>query len=221
MRRWILQQTLDYTHVDRDSFFAQWSALHGNVEISGVVKGWLTISFQVIKPLRKARITPNHLTLSGLICAVVLWPLAKSYWAIPLLALSLLGDGLDGSLALITESTSRWGAMLDSLVDRLSEGFWALAFYQLGVDFRLLFLAWGAALTQEYIRARAGGLGFKEIGVVTICERPVRASLLCIALVAYIIKLHIVGDIALAWAIMQVISLAHLSLSAFRRLQLH
>lgn len=206
--------------MERDKFFATWSSLHGDVNIDGIVRGWLKISFVIVKPLHKVRITPNLLTLWGLLCAVALWPLAKSYWAIPLLALSLLGDGLDGSLAIISQTTSRWGAMVDSTVDRLSEGFWVLTFYQLGVDYRLLFIAWAAAFTQEYIRSRAGGLGLKEIGVVTICERPVRASLLCVALAAYDLNFKLVSAIALVWCLMQMVSLAHISLSAFRRLQL-
>ncbi len=206
--------------MDRDSFFHTWSSLHGDVEIEGVVRGWLKISYRISQSLHKFRITPNILTGFGVIAAVALWPLAKSYWAIPVLALSLLADGLDGSLAIIGQRTSIRGALIDSFADRISELFWALACYQLGVDFRIVFIAWAAAMTQEYIRARAGGLGVKEIGVVTICERPVRASLLCIALAGFDLKIQIVTAIAVIWAIMQSIALAQLSLSAFRRLKL-
>jgi len=205
--------------VQRDKFFATWSSLHGNAEITGIVKAWLTISYRVVRPLHKWGITPNFVTGLGLVAAVATWPTALTWWAPALLVLSLFCDGIDGSLAMISEKSSIRGAMIDSVVDRLSEVFWVLAFYQLGADFRLLLAAWVLAFTQEYLRARGAGLGEREIGAVTIAERPVRASLFFVALIAYLLNIEIVNLVAAVWAGMQFIALTHLAIVFFKRLK--
>ena len=206
--------------MQRDKYFATWSSLHGNAEISGIVKTWLAISYRIVGPLHKLRVTPNFVTLIGLVAAIATWPTALTWWAPALLVLSLFCDGIDGSLAMISEKSSTRGAMIDSIVDRLSEVFWVLAFYRLGADFRLIMIAWVLAFTQEYIRARSAGLGEREIGAVTIAERPVRASLLFIALISYLLNLEIVNVVAAVWAAMQAIAFIHLSSVYFKRLKL-
>ena len=127
-------------------------------------------------------------------------------------------DGIDGSLAIVTRVTSKFGAFTDSFVDRLSEVFWALALYELGAPKALVFIALVAAFTQEYLRARSGGLGHNEIGIVTICERPVRASLLFIVIIANLVSIQIATAISIIWALMQVGALVQLSVSSYKRL---
>jgi len=205
--------------VQRDKYFDTWSSLHGNAEITGIVKAWLSISYRVVGPLHKLRITPNFVTLLGLVAAIATWPTSLTWWAPALLMLSLFCDGIDGSLAMISEKSSTRGAMIDSVVDRLSEVFWALTFYRLGADFRFIALAWVLAFTQEYLRARGAGLGEREIGAVTIAERPVRASLLFIALIAYLLGFELVNILAAIWAAMQLIAFVHLSSVFFKRLK--
>ena len=72
----------------REEFFTTWSSSHGGAEISGIVKAWLNISYIIVKPLMKIRITPNSLTLLGLFFGVALYLNAKSIWAPVLLVLS-------------------------------------------------------------------------------------------------------------------------------------
>jgi len=187
--------------------------------MKGIVTGWLRVAYDLCRHLQALRVTPNVLTILGLLVAILTWPTAHTWWAPLLLALSLICDGIDGSLAIISQTTSTRGAMIDSLADRISEVFWVLAFYELGADARVLLIAWIAAFTQEYLRARTAGMGFKEIGAVTIAERPVRASLLFIALIAQLLNFDLVPQIALIWAVMQVISLATLSTTFYRRLK--
>ena len=91
-------------------------------------------------------------------------------------------------------------------MDSISEGFWALTFYYLGAPLWIILIAWLAAFTQEYVRARAGGLGLREVGVVTIGERPIRASILFIAIVANFLELNYATALATTWAILQVLS---------------
>ena len=202
----------------KPNFFAAWSKLHGDAQISGIVKGWLTISYYLVKPLVKLRVTPNMLSVAGLFFGVALYLNAQSVWAIGLLVASLLCDGIDGSLAIISNKTSKWGAALDSILDRTTELFWVLTFISIGGDEYLVICAAVLAFAQEYLRARAGGLGLTEVGVVTIAERPVRASILFVALIAFTIDLQIINLLAALWLILQSISFLTLSRFAYKKL---
>lgn len=190
----------------KDEFFLFWSKLHGDAKVSGIVKGWLSISYPVSKALAKIRVTPNALTILGLVFGILLYMNSNTIWAPLILIISLICDGVDGSLAIISRQSSKWGALLDSVVDRLTEVFWALALYSLGVDSKILISVFILASTQEYLRARAGGVGLKQVGVVTVAERPVRASFIFIALVAFNLNLEILNQITFVWLILQAIS---------------
>lgn len=190
----------------KDEFFLAWSKLHGDAKVSGIVKGWLSISFTVSKALAKMRVTPNALTILGLVFGILLYMNSSAIWAPLILVISLICDGVDGSLAIITRQSSKWGALLDSVVDRVTEVFWVLALYSLGVDSKILITVLILASTQEYLRARAGGVGLKQVGVVTVAERPVRASFIFIALVAFNLNLEILNQITFVWLILQAIS---------------
>ena len=205
--------------MSREEFFATWSKLHGDAKIEGIVKAWLQISFVVVKPLAKLKVTPNFLTLAGLVSAVALWKFVNSWEAAIFLVLSLFFDGIDGSLAIVSRVTSKFGAFTDSFADRLSEIFWALALYKLGAPAALVFFALLATYIQEYLRARAGGLGYEEVGIVTICERPVRASLIFIAIVANGLNFELVTAISIIWVAMQTIALLQLTGSLYKRLK--
>ena len=190
----------------KNEFFLAWSKLHGDAKVSGIVKGWLSISFPVSKALAKIRVTPNALTILGLVFGILLYMNSSAIWAPLILVISLICDGVDGSLAIITRQSSKWGALLDSVVDRLTEVFWVFALYSLGVDSKILITVFILASTQEYLRARAGGVGLKQVGVVTVAERPVRASFIFIALVAFNLNLEILNQITFVWLILQAIS---------------
>jgi archaetidylinositol phosphate synthase len=190
----------------KNEFYFAWSKLHGDAKIAGIVKGWLSISFPTSKALARIRITPNALTILGLVFGVLLYMNANAIWAPLILVISLICDGVDGSLAIITGKSSKWGALLDSVVDRLTEVFWILALYSLGVDSKILITVLILASAQEYLRARAGGVGLTQVGVVTVAERPVRASFVFIALVAFNLNLEILNQITFVWLILQAIS---------------
>jgi archaetidylinositol phosphate synthase len=176
----------------RADFFAKWSALHGNAEIKGVVRTWLKISFASAKFVSALRLTPNLLTLLGIVFAVAMAINPLSLWTIPLLVLSLYADGIDGSLAIYQNRATYFGAVLDSVADRISEALWFYVAYRIGTPAWLVLLLFVIASTQEYARARLGGLGVRDVGVVTPAERPVRASFIFIALIAYAIELNLV-----------------------------
>lgn len=192
--------------LSRTEFFAEWSRLHGGAEIKGIVRAWLSISFTVTTALKAIRVTPNGLTHISLVCGVLFLYFIDSHWAIAFLVLSLMADGLDGSLAIITRRVTRWGAALDAVIDRTVESLWAIGLFMLGADWEWVLLAWLAAFSQEYMRARASGLGVHEVGVVTISERPIRASLIFIVLIGRVFDFNLANSVAMIWVVMQVIS---------------
>lgn len=192
--------------MNKVEFLEKWSTLHGGAKVSGVVKGWLSISYAVCKGLNKAKVTPNALSYISLLLGVGFVYAIDSHWAILFLVLSLAADGLDGTLAIISNRVTKWGAALDSIMDRLVEALWAYGLFLLGAPVEMVVLAWLAAYIQEYMRARAGGLGINKIGVVTASERPVRASFIFIALVARLFEFNLVVEISTTWAVLQVLS---------------
>ncbi|MEI8183981.1 MAG: hypothetical protein RL455_699 [Actinomycetota bacterium] len=193
--------------MSREEFFSTWSDLHGNAKISGIVKAWLSISYLIVKPISRVRITPNILTMFGLFFGVILFLNANTSWASVLLVLSLICDGIDGSLAILTKKSTKWGAILDSVVDRLTEIFWVLALYKIGADLKLLVLVLLTASLQEYVRARSAGLGVSEVGIVTFAERPVRASFVFIVFISLQFDFIIYNQIILFWLLLQLFSL--------------
>jgi phosphatidylglycerophosphate synthase len=203
----------------KDEFFSIWRRLHGDTNISGIVKGWLSISYVIVKPLSKARVTPNILTIFGLFFGVLLYANAETFWAPALLVLSLICDGIDGSLAIVTNKSTKWGAILDSTVDRLTEIFWVLALYKIGADLKLLIIVLLSASVQEYVRARAAGLGVSEVGIVTFAERPVRASFVFIVFISLQLNFTIYNQIIVCWLSLQLISLFMLSRFTYSKLR--
>jgi CDP-diacylglycerol--glycerol-3-phosphate 3-phosphatidyltransferase len=167
----------------REEFFATWSKLHLDAQIKGIVKGWLSISYIIARGLSALRITPNMLTLLGVLSGVALLFYPISILGLIFLVLSLIFDGIDGSVAIVSGKVSKFGATLDAIADRITEALWFFALYQWGIAPEICLALFALALTQEYARARMASLGFHEIGVVTIAERPVRASAIAIFMV--------------------------------------
>ncbi len=190
----------------KEEFNSTWSDLHGGAEIKGIVKTWLAISFASAKFLSKLHITPNILTLLGVLFATAMAANPLSLWAIPLLVLSLYADGIDGSVAIFQKRQSSFGAILDSVADRISEALWFYVAYRIGAPAWLVLATYVIASTQEYARARLTSLGISGVGVVTPAERPVRASFIFIALVSYALSFELVTLTMAILAILQLIS---------------
>jgi archaetidylinositol phosphate synthase len=167
-------------------FKQRWSELHGGAEVEGVVDGWLSFSYQAARVCAALRISPNVLTLLGLLTAIAMGLSSYSAIAFLLLAVSLFFDGIDGSVAIVQRRESKWGGLLDSVADRISEAFWLYMGWRLDIPAWILITMWVVASTQEYARARLASLGHHEIGTVTPTERPVRAIFIALALIFYI-----------------------------------
>ena len=126
-------------------------------------------------------ISPNTMTLLGLLGST-LGAVLLALGAIPLGGLVILlsgaTDALDGTMARLRGKTTRFGAFLDSSMDRYSELF---LFGGLAVFFAFASDALGVALTfaaaigsvmVSYTKARAEALGFEcKVGLLTRMER--------------------------------------------------
>jgi CDP-diacylglycerol--glycerol-3-phosphate 3-phosphatidyltransferase len=168
-----------------EDFQSKWSSLHGGVVVAGIVKRWLRISFLIARALKKIGIGANHITFLGVALAAFVAVTSPHWWSALFLALSLICDGVDGALAIVSNKSSALGATYDAVADRISEAFWALAFFRLGAPATWVIFFWTLASVQEYARARLGSEGISEVGVITPAERPVRASFLFVAIVAW------------------------------------
>ncbi len=188
------------------AFRKRWSELHGGVEIQGVIKGWLTISFAIARVLNFFRITPNIVTTVGLLASVLIYFTSYTSQLIALVIFSLICDGVDGSLAIYGDRTSKFGELYDSIADRLSEAFWLMGATFVGVPVRWAIAIWVLGATQEYARARLASLGYTEIGVVTPTERPVRAIFVIAVTLTFWFGYDIGKEIAIAFTALSTIS---------------
>ena len=138
--------------------------------------------------LRALKLTPNTVTLISFAITVASAYLVGSGWLVAGGIVFLLGSGLDlmdGALARLTGTASPFGALLDSVFDRLGEAalFVGLAFYAirggasesfLPIFIITLFLALIFSQGVSYLRARGEGLGvFTRAGVMTRTERVI------------------------------------------------
>jgi phosphatidylglycerophosphate synthase len=179
-------------------FTERWSELHGGADVEGTVGRWLRISYQSARVCTALKISPNLLTLLGLGTAIAMGLSTYAAMALLLLTTSLFFDGIDGSVAILQGRESKWGSLLDSVADRISEAFWLYMGWRLGIPAWVVITMWVIASTQEYARARLASLGHAEIGVLTPTERPVRAIFMAFALLFYIFDIP--GTLVLSYA---------------------
>ena len=181
---------------DREGYFDRWAGLHGGVDprASSLVRIWLSLTYAIARPLAARRVSPNLLTLLGLLGSVAVVPLAflGGRWplvGVVVIVFSGLLDNLDGAVAVLTGRATRWGSVLDSVADRCSDLAYVLALLALGgfADRRVVVVLGATAaflvLLQEYARARAVACGLDDVGVVTVSERPTRvvgAAMFCL-----------------------------------------
>jgi CDP-diacylglycerol--glycerol-3-phosphate 3-phosphatidyltransferase len=176
---------------DRAAYRRRWSALHGGYDPSSskVADDWLTLMEAAARPLARRRVAPNSLTAAGVLLSAAALPAAATggRWSLvagAAVAASALSDGLDGSVAVLTEQASAWGFVLDSLADRLSDAVYLSALRLAGAPRVVVQAAAVATLSLEYSRARAAAAGLADLGIVTVGERPMRILATCTGLFA-------------------------------------
>ena len=156
--------------------------------LSGVRK---TVANRVTEPavrlLARTSITPNAVTWSGFLLTIGAAALIITEHLVAAGILVLIAgflDILDGALARRTNQTTRFGAILDSTLDRFSEAvllLGILVLYARDQSFAQILVV-GAALVGSllvsYIRARAEALGVEcEAGLFTRTERVIVLAL--------------------------------------------
>ena len=133
----------------------------------------------VARPLARAGAHPDVVSLGGVLAGVVVVALASrgGGWlmvAAAVVVLSGLLDNVDGAVAVLRDRVTAWGYVLDSVVDRVTDTLYVVALWQAGAPPAVAALGGSLALLQEYARARSAAAGMREIGVVTVWERPTR-----------------------------------------------
>lgn len=125
--------------------------------------------------------SPNLITILGLLGNILAaWFIANGNLFTGGLLVLVFGlfDAIDGSMARLKGGETRFGAFLDSVLDRYTELaiFFGILIYSLrdsnSVNCVLVFLAAGGSVLVSYIRARAQSLGIDtKIGILTRVER--------------------------------------------------
>jgi len=161
-------------------YLVAWSQLHGTQSPKGLVRIWLRIAFFLSTPLTK--FNPNLITAFGpvLMGAAIYFASSpnRNYFLASIIVLVVgLVDSFDGMVAVRTSKTSSWGAFLDGIVDRLIDVGIGILLIVLGAPVELAVLAISIALIHEYMRAKASGIGYREVGIITPAEKPTRIAL--------------------------------------------
>ena len=141
----------------------------------------------VVRFLSRTPITPSAITWFGFLLTVGAAALIiTGHLLVAGLVVLIAGffDILDGALARRTNQATRFGAVLDSTLDRLSEAvllLGILVFYIWGgfiIGILLVGVALPSSLLVSYIRARAESLGLEcQVGLFTRPERVVVLAL--------------------------------------------
>lgn len=143
----------------------------------------------IARAVGRVGITPNGLTVLGFLISAIAAGLAAAQLWLPASLVMVFGaafDMLDGALARATGRTSRFGAFLDSTMDR-----WGEAVLYAGITAGALLgaapltailatAAMSAAFMVSYTRAKAESMGFT--GEVGVAPRPERVVILAVGL---------------------------------------
>ena len=162
------------------------------------------------RALLRAGVSPDVVTLVGTLgvctAALGLYPRGHLFWGTIAVALFALSDTVDGTMARVSGRPSRWGAFLDSTLDRVADGaiFAGLVLWFTGgggdrttAVLALTCLVLGSVV--PYARARAEGLGMTA--AVGIAERADRlVAILVMTGLGAILDLPVLMYVAL-WAL--------------------
>ena len=150
-----------------------------------------TAARRITEPLKtvlvKSRLKPNTLTwIAVAVSIIAAGAIATNHLLIGgfLVLLSGLFDIMDGTLARLTNQATRFGALLDSTFDRISDAVLLLGLLVLyiisggTIEMVLIFLALVGSFLTSYVRARAEGIGINcSVGLFTRTERVIILAL--------------------------------------------
>ncbi len=135
----------------------------------------------IVQGLARTPVTPNMITVAGTVgvcvAALSMFPIGELFPGAATATFFVFTDMLDGQLARIKGSSGRFGAFLDSTMDRFADAavfggitIWFMRSDHLLAVVSLFCLACGMSVS--YVKARAEGLGLNaDVGLI---ERPER-----------------------------------------------
>jgi len=135
----------------------------------------------IVQALARTPVTPNMITVAGTVgvsaAALSMFPIGWLFPGAATATVFVFTDMLDGQLARIKGDSGKFGAFLDSTMDRLGDAavfggitIWFMRTNHLLAVVSLFCLACG--LCVSYVKARAEGLGLNaDVGLI---ERPER-----------------------------------------------
>lgn len=206
-----------------------WSALHGGIRPSAVVRAWLHGVQRLAATGPVSRVPPDAISAAGVAAAggALLaagaggrWPLVAAL----LVVLTGVLDGLDGAVALHTGRARPLGAVVDAMADRAGDLLLVGALVVLGAPQPWCLAAGVLVLLHEYLRARAGAAGMPGPGAVTVAERPTRLVLVAVACLGAgllpagtpLTGWNWATVSAVAWTVVGGVGLAHLAVGVVR-----
>jgi CDP-diacylglycerol--glycerol-3-phosphate 3-phosphatidyltransferase len=144
--------------------------------------GLVRVVEPIARGLLRVGVTPNAVTVAGSIGVMIgsFGFTARGHFIIALVIITVcaLTDLLDGTMARMRGTTGKWGALLDSTMDRLSDSavFAAAAYWYAttgqhrAMVAAMMCLVLGSIVS--YVKARAEGLGFTaNVGIAERAER--------------------------------------------------
>ncbi len=157
---------------------------------------------KAVKPignaLRRTGLTPDHLTVVGLLVgigAAVAIGAGNLTLGLILVILAALPDLFDGALAKASDTASQRGAFFDSTVDRVTDAFllggiaWYLADTESAHMAMLPFAVMAVSSIISYERAKAESLGIEAKG--GLMERAERIIAICVGLLVPVLLVPI------------------------------
>jgi CDP-diacylglycerol--glycerol-3-phosphate 3-phosphatidyltransferase len=135
----------------------------------------------ITRALLRAGVSPNAVTVAGTVGVLIgAWLATQGALVVAVVVVTLcaLFDVIDGSMARTLGRTSRFGALLDSVTDRIGDGaVFAAVGYWLAVNgdywgLVAALIALVAGQLVSYVKARAEGLGLTaNVGLIERFER--------------------------------------------------
>jgi CDP-diacylglycerol---glycerol-3-phosphate 3-phosphatidyltransferase len=174
--------------------------IHARPQVNRVVE-------PVARRLAAMGVTPDALTIVGTIGvaggALGFYPRGKFFVGTLVITAFVFSDLLDGAVARVSGSSGRWGAFLDSTLDRIGDGavFGALALWYAGDgnDMTLCAVALYdlvAGSVTSYAKARAESLGMTcNVGIAERSERLI--AVLALTGLSGLLDVDVLRDIAL------------------------
>ncbi len=134
--------------------------------------------------LLRIGVTPNAVTIAGTVGVLIgayFGARGHLFWGTWIVTASALTDALDGTMARMRGESGKFGALLDSSMDRIADGavFGAVVYYMAaqhnpygGLIAAIITLAAGQVVS--YVKARAQSLGLNaDVGIAERLERLV------------------------------------------------